>query len=451
MGSQKATAPTVIMPAPTAPSLYRSITTPEAFAVGEKYLKSLQDMGATSKASRIAAVGTDKDLRETQEQTKYQAAATYLSSLPKGDKYLAETTGIPKELLYKTATTAASTIADEKQKDYFDAVKNNTTAPVTETGSKLREFNRYYNPSTQQHFYSSEPDKELLGGFNKEGDTAFKTFDPSDTTAGASTLYRLYRPGDKPGGPNHLFTTSKEERDSAIAGGYNYEGDVGKVYQTAQADTQEVQRFYNPEASQHMYTSDLEEIKGLEGKGYKREGSFFTPTKAAAPAPAPATATATATAPATPSADVAAVEKARADLAAKAQAQAAGTTPTPTPAAGTTPTPTPAAGTTPTPTPAAKQFLKDSVGKNQIQEASSDFFAGAPRLNTLSTKGGNDQGIFGTKDYESATASSLPEADRFKDDEIEKWLKEKNVPLGDDIAANKFGGRLAGQVFSQYS
>ena len=436
MGSQKATAPTVIMPAPTAPSLYRSITTPEAFAVGEKYLKSLQDMGAASKASRIAAVGTDKDLRETQEQTKYQAAATYLSSLPKGDKYLAETTGIPKELLYKTATTAASTIADEKQKDYSDAVKNNTT-PVTEAGSKLRDFNRYYNPSTQQHFYSSTPDKEFLSGYVKEGDTAFKTLDPSDTTAGASTLYRLYRPGDKPGGSNHLFTTSKEERDSAVSQGFNYEGDVGKVYDTAQADTQEVQRFYNPELNRHMYTADLEEIKTLAGKGYNKEGSFFTPTKAAASAPAPATATA----PATPSGDVAAVEKARADLNAKAQAQAA----------GTTPTPTPAAGTTPTPTPAAKQFLKDSVGKNQIQEASSDFFAGAPRLNTLSTKGGNDQGIFGTKDYESATASSLPEADRFKDDEIEKWLKEKNVPLGDDIAANKFGGRLAGQVFSQYS
>jgi hypothetical protein len=316
MGSKKSTAPTVIMPAPTAPSLYRSITTPEAFAVGEKYLKSLQGMGAASKASREAAVGTDKDLRETQEQTKYQAAATYLSSLPKGDKYLADTTGIPRELLYKTATTAATTIADEKQKDYLDAVKNNTT-PVTEAGSKLREFNRYYNPSTQQHFYSSTPDKELLSGWNKEGDTAFKTLDPSDTTAGASTLYRLYRPGDKPGGPNHLFTTSKEERDSAISQGFNYEGDVGKVYDTAQADTQEVQRFYNPELSRHMYTSDLEEIKTLAGKGYNREGSFFTPTKAAPAAPAaPAPA-----APATPSEDVAAVEKARADLLAKAAAQ----------------------------------------------------------------------------------------------------------------------------------
>jgi len=318
MGSQKATAPTVIMPAPTAPSLYRSITTPEAFAVGEKYLKSLQDMGAASKASRIAAVGTDKDLRETQEQTKYQAAATYLSSLPKGDKYLAETTGIPKELLYKTATTAASTIADEKQKDYSDAVKNNTT-PVTEAGSKLRDFNRYYNPSTQQHFYSSTPDKEFLSGYVKEGDTAFKTLDPSDTTAGASTLYRLYRPGDKPGGPNHLFTTSKEERDSAVSQGFNYEGDVGKVYDTAQADTQEVQRFYNPELNRHMYTADLEEIKTLAGKGYNKEGSFFTPTKAAASASAPAPAPATA--PATPSEDVAAVEKARADLLAKAATQ----------------------------------------------------------------------------------------------------------------------------------
>ena len=317
MGSQKSTAPTVIMPAPTAPSLYRSITTPEAFAVGEKYLKSLKDMGALSKASREAAVGTDKDLRETQEQTKYQSAATYLSSLPKGDKYLSDTTGVPRELLYKTATTAATTIADEKQKDYLDAVKNNTT-PVTEAGSKLREFNRYYNPSTRQHFYSSTPDTELLSGWNKEGDTAFKTLDPSDTTAGASTLYRLYRPGDKPGGPNHLFTASKEERDSAIAGGYNYEGDVGKVYQTAQADTQEVQRFYNPELSRHMYTSDLEEIKTLAGAGYQKESSFYTPTKAA---PAPASTTAPATAPATPSEDVAAVEKARADLLAKAAAQ----------------------------------------------------------------------------------------------------------------------------------
>jgi len=316
MGSKKSTAPTVIMPAPTAPSLYRSITTPEAFAVGEKYLKSLQDMGALSKASREAAVGTDKDLRETQEQTKYQAAATYASSLPKGDKYLAESTGIPRELLYKTATTAATTIADEKQKDYLDAVKNNTT-PVTEAGSKLREFNRYYNPSTRQHFYSSTPDTELLSGWNKEGDTAFKTLDPSDTTAGASTLYRLYRPGDKPGGPNHLFTTSKEERDSAISQGFNYEGDVGKVYDTAQADTQEVQRFYNPELNRHMYTADLEEIKTLAGKGYNREGSFFTPTKAAPAAPAaPAPA-----APSTPSEDAAAVDKARADLLAKAAAQ----------------------------------------------------------------------------------------------------------------------------------
>lgn len=316
MGSKKSTAPTVIMPAPTAPSLYRSITTPEAFAIGEKYLKSLKDMGALSKASREAAVGTDKDLRETQEQTKYQAAATYASSLPKGDKYLAETTGIPRELLYKTATTAATTIADEKQKDYFDAVKNNTT-PVTAAGSKLREFSRFYNPSTQQHFYSADPDKELLSGWNKEGDTAFKTLDPSDTTAGASTLYRLYRPGDKPGGPNHLFTTSKEERDSAISQGFNYEGDVGKVYDTAQADTQEVQRFYNPELSRHMYTSDLEEIKTLAGKGYNREGSFFTPTKAAPAAPAaPAPA-----APSTPSEDAAAVDKARADLLAKAAAQ----------------------------------------------------------------------------------------------------------------------------------
>ena len=118
------------------------------------------------------------------------------------------------------------------------------------------------------------------------------------------------------------------------------------------------------------------------------------------------------------------------------------------------PTSAPAASQTPTPTPAQPSFTKsvtsfdlkkDSQGKSEIQTSSSDYF-GVPRP-ILSTEYGNDPGIFGTKDLAEAKAKN------FADDEIARWLYDKNIPVGDDIpdalgADNKT--RLAGQIYKNY-
>ena len=67
---------------------------------------------------------------------------------------------------------------------------------------------------------------------------------------------------------------------------------------------------------------------------------------------------------------------------------------------------------------------------------------GKIRNEAISTKFGNSDVIFGTKDYDYA--KSIP----FSDDEIKDFLEKNNVPLGDDIAS-KF--RLAGQLYSLYN
>jgi len=122
--------------------------------------------------------------------------------------------------------------------------------------------------------------------------------------------------------------------------------------------------------------------------------------------------------------------------------------PAATPAAASTPAPTP------TPTPTQPSFTKsvtsfdlskDSQGRSNVQESSSDYF-GTPR-GILSTKYGNDPGIFGTKDLAEAKAMN------FADEEIAKWLYDKNIPVGDDIpdalgSENK--PRLAGQIYKNY-
>ena len=133
------------------------------------------------------------------------------------------------------------------------------------------------------------------------------------------------------------------------------------------------------------------------------------------------------------------------------------TAPTQAPAATQAPATTqaPAATQAPTPAPAQPSFTKsvtsfdlskDSQGRSSVQKSSSDYF-GTPR-GILSTEYGNDPGIFGTKDLAEAKAKN------FADDEIAKWLYDKNIPLGDDIPG-KLGtanqSRLAGQIWNKYT
>ena len=322
--SAKASSPTVIMPSPAAPSLYRSVTTPAGFAVGENYLKKLLSSAASDKEEREKVTGTPAQLAAEQAGTKYLAAANYLSSLPKGDKYLAATTGVPQSQLYKTATDAAASIADQRQQDWGVAKQvaapstATSTQPTTPSGTSLKQFTRYLDPKSGQHLYTADPASEYISGWNKEGES-FSTFKDDDKTEGTSTLTRLFNPtsGD------HFFSADPGEISSATKAGYREEGSVGKVYSGPKEGAEKISRFYNPTVAQHFYSSDPEEIKGLASQGFTEEAGagFYAPKSTAATASTSAS-SATAAAPtfsSTPSQDVAAVEKARQDLLDKAK------------------------------------------------------------------------------------------------------------------------------------
>jgi hypothetical protein len=322
--SAKASSPTVIMPSPAAPSLYQAVTTPAGFAVGEDYLKKLLSSAASDKEEREKVTGTPAQLAAEQAGTKYLAAANYLSSLPKGDKYLAATTGVPQSQLYKTATDAAASIADQRQQDWNVAKQaaapstTTSTQPTTPSGTSLKQFTRYLDPKSGQHLYTADPASEYISGWNKEGES-FSTFKDDDKTEGTSTLTRLFNPtsGD------HFFSADPGEISSATKAGYREEGSVGKVYSGPKEGAEKISRFYNPTVAQHFYSSDPEEIKTLSSKGFTEEAGagFYAPKSTAATA-STSTSSATATAPtfsSTPSQDVAAVEKARQDLLDKAK------------------------------------------------------------------------------------------------------------------------------------
>ena len=146
-------------------------------------------------------------------------------------------------------------------------------------------------PALATHFYTSNPNNEFIreNRFVLEG-IAFKLFENSSNVPGTVDVYRLF---DGPTG-DHFFTTSGEEKNLAVLGGYNYEGIVGKAYSQPGPDRIEVVRYFKPSTGEHFYTTSVEEMKNLGSNGYVRESAVFY-----APTAVPTTTITTRTAPTT--------------------------------------------------------------------------------------------------------------------------------------------------------
>lgn len=85
--------PTVVMPAPTAPTTYQSVIPLESYQDLANYLRQIEgDTGEIVK-QRYLEVGTPAELGARQAGRRVQEAASYLSSLPRGDRFLAEARG----------------------------------------------------------------------------------------------------------------------------------------------------------------------------------------------------------------------------------------------------------------------------------------------------------------------------------------------------------------------
>ena len=190
---------------------------------------------------------------------------------------------------------AAASSAFDKETGVLDLGKatkytyeTNVKGGVTETKLTVslnlaNPMNRLYNPNSGEHFYTVDvKEKEALValGWNDEGYgwVADKTPD-NETAKGKQAVYRLYNPN----AGDHHYTMNSDEVKTLVAYGWKSEGtgwysadDAGKEPTGTHV---RVYRQYNPYANgagSHNYTTDLAENNYLVSLGWTPEGTAWT-------------------------------------------------------------------------------------------------------------------------------------------------------------------------------
>jgi hypothetical protein len=120
MGGSKPSAPTVYMPAPTAPTVYQSIVPEEDYQMLEERLKRIQDQTNVALQQRYKEVGTPEELGARQAGRRVQENAAYLSSLPTNNSYLS---GAKEQDQFKAVKEAAGEQLTDSQKEYAKALE----------------------------------------------------------------------------------------------------------------------------------------------------------------------------------------------------------------------------------------------------------------------------------------------------------------------------------------
>ncbi|MEN1975323.1 MULTISPECIES: CAP domain-containing protein [unclassified Cellulomonas] len=140
---------------------------------------------------------------------------------------------------------------------------------------------RFYRPSSGTHFYStSKRERNSVirdTGFRYEGPVAY-VLKPTSTASGSRDLNRFYQPGT---GTHFYTSTTREYRTVKTLPQYRLDGVTGKVYTTAGTGRTAMYRFYRPASGTHFYTasaSERDSVKQLPG--YTYEGIAFYLRKA---------------------------------------------------------------------------------------------------------------------------------------------------------------------------
>ena len=127
-GSKPAPAPTVMMPAPTAPTTYRSVVPLESYQDLAESMKRIEQETGKIQEQRYLEVGTPAELGARQARQRTLEAAAYASGIPQGDKAIEKETG--KTDIYKPVQQAAQQQLSDAQKEYAEALKKVGQKPV---------------------------------------------------------------------------------------------------------------------------------------------------------------------------------------------------------------------------------------------------------------------------------------------------------------------------------
>lgn len=136
MGGSPPSAPTVVMPAPTAPTLYQSVVPLESYQDVAEAMQRAEKETAKIQRQRYQEVGTPAEIGARQAARRVQEAGSYYASLPQGDKYLRQTTGVANP--FQAAEATASKNLTEAQRQYGEALERVRDVPeptISETPS----------------------------------------------------------------------------------------------------------------------------------------------------------------------------------------------------------------------------------------------------------------------------------------------------------------------------
>lgn len=128
MGGSSPSASTTVMPAPTAPTVYKSVIPLESYQQTADYLRRIQEQTNKAREEMYAQSGTPAQIGARKAGVEVQAAASYLSSLPQQDKYMQQITG-SKEDPYAAAKETAVARLSEAQENYARALQNINAKP----------------------------------------------------------------------------------------------------------------------------------------------------------------------------------------------------------------------------------------------------------------------------------------------------------------------------------
>jgi hypothetical protein len=116
------------MPAPTAPQTYISTTPLQSYQDMAEQLSRIEKETGKIQEQRFQEVGTPAQLGALMAGRRVQEESAKVASVPTGDKYLRETTGVSGQFEpFRQANVAALT---EAQKQYAEALKKVGDKPM---------------------------------------------------------------------------------------------------------------------------------------------------------------------------------------------------------------------------------------------------------------------------------------------------------------------------------
>ena len=129
MGSRPApAAPAVVMPSPTAPTLYQSVVPLQSYQDLAAQLERIQKETGKIQEQRYQEVGTPAELGARMASRRVQEEASKVAAVPTGDKYLQQTTGVSGQFEpFLAANKEALSLA---QQEYAEALKKISEKPV---------------------------------------------------------------------------------------------------------------------------------------------------------------------------------------------------------------------------------------------------------------------------------------------------------------------------------